>query len=80
MKVTLTFKYYKRIGEGKVPLPVSERNGLPTKQITECENDLKLDFAALTAFRGHVTNYGLILPLNLIVEFTTTPEDSSRSV
>ncbi len=61
-------------------LPMAERNGLPTTLITECENYLQLDFAALTAFRGYVTNYGLTLPPNLIVEFTPTPEDSSRSV
>lgn len=80
MKVTLTFKYFTRVNKTqKVPFPSGSRLDLPAQLTIDCISDLQVDFEADVAFRGYVTNHGLTLPPNLVVEFTSTPQDPSSS-
>jgi hypothetical protein len=80
LKVTLKFKYFRRVGKVKIPLKGAERNGLPTKLIIECENDLHINEQANFALRGYVISHGLVIPTDILKIFTPIPEDPSRSL
>jgi hypothetical protein len=79
LKVTLKFKYLKRVGAEEAPLSEDERNGLPKKLTIHCKTDLEVDYEAKVALRSHLTNRGLIIPQNVVAIFKPFPEDPSRS-